>query len=89
MSFLWMPFYSVLLAFLLAESSTLVTSVYLHRSSTHQSVKFHPAVEFFFQFWLWITTGINRMEWVAVHIYHHLFADEPGDPHSPIVMGFW
>lgn len=86
---MWNIFYPVLLGFLLAQVATLVTTVYLHRSSTHQSVTFHPAIEFVFQLVLWLTTGINRVEWVAVHIYHHLHTETEEDPHSPIVLGFW
>jgi len=26
-------------------------------------------------------------EWVAVHRKHHAFSDQPGDPHSPVIMG--
>jgi len=77
------------IGFLVAEVATLVTTVYLHRSSTHKGIEFHPAVEFIFQFILWLTTGINRKEWVAVHLCHHAHTDEEGDPHSPILLGFW
>src|SRR6185436_19611222 len=28
-------------------------------------------------------------EWVAVHLKHHAFTDEEGDPHSPALEGFW
>jgi stearoyl-CoA desaturase (Delta-9 desaturase) len=27
--------------------------------------------------------------WVAHHRRHHRFTDRPGDPHSPVVSGFW
>jgi len=26
---------------------------------------------------------------VAVHLCHHVFADKEGDPHSPLILGFW
>jgi stearoyl-CoA desaturase (delta-9 desaturase) len=38
---------------------------------------------------LWLTTGIKRQEWVAVHLCHHAHADIPGDPHSPVLLGLW
>lgn len=38
---------------------------------------------------LWLITGINRKEWVAVHLRHHAFADTLGDPHSPLLLGLW
>ncbi len=72
-----------------AEFASLLTTVYLHRGSTHRSVVFNPVVEFFMQFALWLTTGINRKEWVAVHLCHHAYADEEGDPHSPLLLGLW
>jgi len=79
----------LLIGFLLAELATMVTTLYLHRSSTHKSVKFHFFVEFVFQLILWLTTGINRKEWVAVHLSHHSNTDKEGDPHSPVLLGFW
>jgi len=27
--------------------------------------------------------------WASVHRRHHKHSDEPGDPHSPVVRGFW
>jgi len=38
---------------------------------------------------LWLTTGIKRKEWVAVHLRHHAHADVEGDPHSPVLLGLW
>ncbi len=77
------------LGFILAQAASFLTTLYLHRRSTHRSLQFHPWVETFMQFWLWILTGINRKEWVAVHLCHHAHADEQGDPHSPRLLGFW
>jgi stearoyl-CoA desaturase (delta-9 desaturase) len=39
------------------------------------------------RFWLWLTTGMNTKEWVAVHRKHHRYSDKKGDPHSPVVFG--
>ena len=75
--------------FVITQVAAIPTTTYLHRSSSHKSVTFHPVVEFFLQTILWLTTGINRKEWVAVHLCHHAHADVEGDPHSPIVSGFW
>jgi stearoyl-CoA desaturase (delta-9 desaturase) len=52
-------------------------------------VKFHPAVEGFMRTWLWLTTGIVTVEWVAVHRKHHAFSDREGDPHSPVEEGLF
>lgn len=27
--------------------------------------------------------------WASLHIQHHSYSDQPGDPHSPRVKGFW
>jgi stearoyl-CoA desaturase (delta-9 desaturase) len=45
-----------------------------------------PALRHFFRFWLWFSSGTVTKEWVAVHRRHHVFADRPGDPHSPVVF---
>ena len=34
-------------------------------------------------------TGIRPRQWVAVHRKHHAFTDVAGDPHSPVLVGFW
>jgi stearoyl-CoA desaturase (delta-9 desaturase) len=65
------------------------TTIYLHRCATHKSLTLHPAVEWLFKFSLWLTTGQQTKEWVAVHRKHHAFTDEEGDPHSPAIVGFW
>ena len=41
------------------------------------------------RFWLWMTTGMNTREWVAVHRKHHQAADTAADPHSPKIYGIW
>jgi stearoyl-CoA desaturase (delta-9 desaturase) len=62
-------------------------TLFLHRSQAHRSVAFHPAIEHFMRFWLWLTTGMVTKQWVAIHRKHHRFSDQPGDPHSPHVYG--
>ena len=62
-------------------------TLYLHRSQTHKAVTFHPAVNHFFRFWLWLTTGMVTKEWVAIHRKHHQASDTPNDPHSPQIYG--
>ncbi len=64
-------------------------TLYLHRSQAHKAVTFHPAVAHFMRFWLWMTTGMNTKEWVAVHRKHHQASDTPTDPHSPQIYGIW
>lgn len=64
-------------------------TLFLHRSQAHKSVSFHPAINQFFRFWLWLTTGMNTKEWVAIHRKHHQCSDKEGDPHSPQIYGIW
>jgi stearoyl-CoA desaturase (delta-9 desaturase) len=65
------------------------TTVYLHRTVAHRAVTMKPGLALAFRTAIWFTTGIKPREWAAVHRRHHAFSDEPGDPHSPIVLGFW
>ncbi len=81
--------FSLLIAFVLLQVAVFSTTIFLHRTATHRSLVLHSAVEVMFRFALWITTGINTREWVAVHRKHHAFTDEEGDPHSPRLAGFW
>jgi stearoyl-CoA desaturase (delta-9 desaturase) len=74
---------------ILGHITNICVTLYLHRSATHGGVRFHPVVEHFMRAWLWLTTGMNTREWVAVHRKHHAFSDRPGDPHSPHEEGFW
>jgi stearoyl-CoA desaturase (delta-9 desaturase) len=39
------------------------------------------------RFWLWMTTGMNTKQWVAIHRKHHQVTDVEGDPHSPHIFG--
>lgn len=78
-----------LVAVALTQVAAFATSIYLHRGLTHGAVKFHPLLNLIFRGILWILTGQNRREWVAVHRKHHAFTDMEGDPHSPLLLGFW
>jgi stearoyl-CoA desaturase (delta-9 desaturase) len=64
-------------------------TLFLHRNQAHKSVLFHRTVYHFFRFWLWLTTGMNTKEWVAIHRKHHQAADTAADPHSPKIYGIW
>ena len=72
-----------------AKIAAVSTSVYLHRGLAHRALRLHPVADICFRALLWLTTGQNRREWVAVHRKHHKFTDRTGDPHSPKVLGFW
>lgn len=62
-------------------------TLYLHRGQAHRAVQYHPAVEHFMRFWLWLTTGMVTKQWVAIHRKHHQCSDREGDPHSPQLYG--
>lgn len=82
----WVP---VLWILVLGHVTNICITLYLHRGATHGGVRFHRGAEHFFRAWLWLTTGMNTREWVAIHRKHHAFSDRPGDPHSPAEEGFW
>ena len=62
-------------------------TLYLHRSQSHRGVEFHPVLSHAMRFWLWMTTGMNTKQWVAIHRKHHQVTDVEGDPHSPHIFG--
>jgi len=78
---------AILYTLIVTHITILCVTLYLHRSQSHKSVEFHPAVSHFMRFWLWLTTGMVTRQWVAVHRKHHRFSDKDGDPHSPHVYG--
>jgi stearoyl-CoA desaturase (delta-9 desaturase) len=80
---------SLVTAFVLIQVAVFGTTIFLHRTATHRALVLHPAVAWVFRLSLWLTTGIATKEWVAVHRKHHAFTDQEGDPHSPLLMGFW
>ncbi len=77
--------------FLLVLGLTHVTIVavtlFLHRDQAHRGLRLNPLVRHFFRFWLWLTTGMNTREWVAVHRKHHAACETCDDPHSPAISG--
>ena len=74
---------------ILTQIATFTTSIYLHRALAHRSLSLRSWVELLFRMALWLVTGVNRQEWVAVHRKHHTYTDREGDPHSPRLLGFW
>jgi len=64
-------------------------TLFLHRGQAHKGIIFHPILQHFMRFWLWLTTGMVTKQWVAIHRKHHAYSDKEGDPHSPHVFGIW
>src|SRR3989344_2976374 len=81
--------FALLVGFVIAQLQSLNTTVFLHRKVTHGALSLNRWVEAICKFWNWITSGINPLEWAAVHRKHHKFTDQEGDPHSPLVHGLW
>jgi stearoyl-CoA desaturase (Delta-9 desaturase) len=80
---------AVIVGLAVSQLGLFCTTVFLHRSVSHKALTFSPAVRFVFRFLIWITTGIQPRQWAAVHRRHHAYTDVEGDPHSPILLGFW
>ena len=78
-----------IVAVALSQIAVIATSIYLHRTLAHRSLRLHPVADVVFRAILWLTTGQCRQHWVAVHRKHHAFTDREGDPHSPRLLGFW
>ncbi|MEM7469085.1 MAG: fatty acid desaturase, partial [Pseudomonadota bacterium] len=83
-----LPWWAVLAATLIFTHLTIISvTVFLHRNQAHRAMDLHPIVQWMFRCWLWLTTGMNTKEWVAVHRKHHAFVETEKDPHSPRVHG--
>ena len=60
-----------------------------HRYLAHRAFKMNRAARF-----VWAFIGTAAMQkgplwWAGHHVNHHRFADRDGDPHSPMVSGFY
>jgi stearoyl-CoA desaturase (delta-9 desaturase) len=62
-------------------------TIFLHRSQAHRGLDLHPIASHFFRLWLWLTTGMQTKEWVAIHRKHHAKCETDDDPHSPQTRG--
>ena len=83
-----LPLWSLIIWVLLSCHLTLLAvTLYLHRAQAHRSIALHPLLSHLFRFWLWLTTGMNTREWVAVHRKHHAHCETELDPHSPQIHG--
>ena len=80
---------AIVVGVLLTQLAYVCTTVYLHRTLSHRALTVRRPVEHVFRFLVWVTTGIRVRQWVAVHRKHHAFTDVEGDPHSPVLHGWW
>ena len=62
-------------------------TIFLHRAQAHRALDLHAIPSHFFRLWLWLSTGQETKEWVAVHRKHHAKCETEEDPHSPQTRG--
>jgi hypothetical protein len=69
-------------------SLTYIT-VFYHRGLAHRSLTFRTGPERVLLLTGNWVTGTDAVGWVAMHRLHHLTADTPDDPHSPLNVGLF
>lgn len=86
------PFYFTWAAFALFVGLSIVTGLAVtlgyHRLLTHASFKTLPGVRYALAFVGGLSGQGGVIQWVTDHRAHHKYADDAGDPHSPL-DGFW
>ena len=60
-----------------------------HRLHTHRGFKTFKLFDYFLAVCGTLTLEGGPIFWVATHRLHHQYSDEPEDPHTPRVSGFW
>ncbi|MGH9205170.1 MAG: fatty acid desaturase [Acidimicrobiales bacterium] len=80
---------AIVVGLVVSQMAIFLTTVFLHRTLSHRAISLSPGLTMVFRVLIWITTGIRPRQWVAVHRRHHAFTDVEGDPHSPLLDGFW
>jgi len=77
----------IVAALLLTHVTIAAVTIFLHRAQAHRALDLHPIASHFFRLWLWLTTGMQTRDWVAIHRKHHAKCETVDDPHSPQVKG--
>jgi stearoyl-CoA desaturase (delta-9 desaturase) len=78
---------TLLYTLIVTHITIISVTLFLHRGQAHRGIEFHPVLQHFMRFWLWMTTGMVTKQWVAIHRKHHQYSDLARDPHSPLVHG--
>ncbi len=86
-SFSWTNLATALVLYWVAVG--LGISMGYHRLHTHRGFKTHKWFEYFLAICGTLTLEGGPIFWVATHRLHHQHSDQPSDPHSPRVSGFW
>lgn len=80
---------AIIVGLSVCQVAIVCTTLYLHRTVAHRAVTLSPWLRTVFRVLVWMMTGIRPRQWAAVHRRHHAYTDVPGDPHSPVLLGFW
>ncbi len=83
------PLIAVLVGLFTCQIAIFLTTVFLHRTLSHKAITMSPGMRFVCRLLTWMSTGIRPREWVGVHRRHHAYTDIQGDPHSPVLEGYW
>ena len=80
---------AVVLALVVSRVAGLGVTAGFHRGLTHRSFRTGRVVQF-----LLAAAGCTALQkgplwWAAHHRLHHAHSDREGDPHSPVLDGFW
>lgn len=78
-----------LLFFVTYSLQALGVSVGYHRFFSHKSFQANRITTFLFALFAGLSGQGSIHRWAYHHRLHHQFTDKTGDPHSPIVNGFW
>ena len=62
-------------------------SIAYHRMLAHRAFRARPWFRYLLV--LLAATAGPPIQWASNHRRHHQFVDQPGDPHSPHIDGFW
>jgi stearoyl-CoA desaturase (delta-9 desaturase) len=80
---------SLVWAFVMMQVGIFATTIYLHRGLAHRALRFSRPFGLALRATIFFFTGMVPRQWVAIHRKHHHFTDVEGDPHSPMLFGYW
>jgi stearoyl-CoA desaturase (delta-9 desaturase) len=86
-SFTWTYFFVALALYWMTVG--LGISMGYHRLHTHRGFKTYKWFDYFLAICGTLTLEGGPIFWVATHRLHHQYSDQPEDPHTPRVSGFW
>jgi len=84
----WSPA-AIIVAVLSYTTRAFGITAFYHRCFAHRSYRVPRAVGFGGAVLGAAAAQQGPLWWVAHHRAHHRYTDRPGDPHSPVVDGFW